>query len=89
MTLAEPLNKKDQNTSQSLPIGGTDSDKFNYKEVWYPLFFLDDLHKDKPNPFTLLEEDLVIWWDKMEQQWRVFADMCPHRLAPLSSGRIN
>ncbi|WP_373479526.1 Rieske 2Fe-2S domain-containing protein [Geminocystis sp.] len=89
MTLAEPLNKKDQNTSQSLPIGGTDSDKFNYKEVWYPLFFLDDLHKDKPNRFTLLEEDLVIWWDKMEQQWRVFADMCPHRLAPLSSGRIN
>lgn len=52
-------------------------------------FFVNDLHKDKPSRFTLLDEDLVIWWDKKDQQWRVFQDMCPHRLAPLSTGRID
>ncbi len=52
-------------------------------------FFISDLAKDKPTSFTLLDEDLVIWWDKADEQWRVFTDMCPHRLAPLSTGRVN
>ncbi|BAQ64200.1 Rieske 2Fe-2S domain-containing protein [Geminocystis sp. NIES-3709] len=74
---------------KSLSIEKIEEDKFNYQEVWYPIFFVKDLHKNKPNSFTLLEEKLVIWWDKKDEQWRVFADKCPHRLAPLSEGRIN
>ena len=38
-------------------------------------------------PF-FLGQTLVAWWDKSAEQWRVFADRCPHRLAPLSEGRI-
>ncbi|KAJ6427945.1 hypothetical protein OIU84_023365 [Salix udensis] len=33
--------------------------------------------------------DIVVWWDKNESSWRVFKDACPHRLAPLSEGRID
>ena len=43
----------------------------------------------RPNRFTLLERDLVIWWDQPGESWRVFPDVCPHRLVPLSEGRIN
>eukprot|EP00252_Welwitschia_mirabilis_P026827 TRINITY_DN894_c0_g1_i2.p1 TRINITY_DN894_c0_g1~~TRINITY_DN894_c0_g1_i2.p1 ORF type:complete len:528 (-),score=69.68 TRINITY_DN894_c0_g1_i2:301-1884(-) len=31
---------------------------------------------------------LVVWWDRHGEQWLVFDDKCPHRLAPLSEGRI-
>lgn len=77
------------NSQQTLPVGGCNETKFDYQEAWYPLFFLEDLDQTKPTSFTLLEENLVIWWDKKAKQWRVFADKCPHRLAPLSEGRIN
>ena len=68
------------------PIGGDDPATFNWREAWYPVFYLDDLDRTKPQRFTLLDQDLVIWWDG--GQWRAFADRCPHRLAPLSEGRI-
>ncbi len=69
--------------------GGEDSTRFDPKEAWYPVFYLDDLDKNRPTKFTLLEIDLVIWWEKSTQSWRVFEDKCPHRLAQLSEGRIN
>ncbi|KAK1411186.1 hypothetical protein QVD17_37732 [Tagetes erecta] len=33
--------------------------------------------------------DVVVWWDKNDNNWKVFDDKCPHRLAPLSEGRID
>ncbi|KAI3798128.1 hypothetical protein L1987_33397 [Smallanthus sonchifolius] len=33
--------------------------------------------------------DAVVWWDRNENEWKVFDDRCPHRLAPLSEGRID
>jgi phenylpropionate dioxygenase-like ring-hydroxylating dioxygenase large terminal subunit len=68
--------------------GGPDPTCFDWKAVWYPVHYVDDLDKTKPTPFTLLDQDLVIWWDASVNAWRVFADQCPHRLAPLSEGRI-
>ena len=32
---------------------------------------------------------MVVWWDRNEETWKVFDDRCPHRLAPLSEGRID
>jgi phenylpropionate dioxygenase-like ring-hydroxylating dioxygenase large terminal subunit len=72
-----------------LTAGGPDPERFNWTEVWYPLHYVRDLERDRPTPFTLLGEDLVIWWEPTTQQWRVFADQCPHRLARLSEGRIS
>ncbi|MEA5510132.1 Rieske 2Fe-2S domain-containing protein [Crocosphaera sp. UHCC 0190] len=72
-----------------LTAGGTDPNYFDWQEVWYPVYYVEDLDKSKPTAFTLLERNIVIWWDKKATQWRVFDDQCPHRLAPLSEGRIN
>ncbi|NJK48804.1 Rieske 2Fe-2S domain-containing protein [Candidatus Gracilibacteria bacterium] len=70
------------------PAGGSDRDRFDPKEAWYPVYYLNDLDKSKLTTFTLLEKDLVIWWDDRDRTWRAFEDKCPHRLAPLSQGRI-
>ena len=69
--------------------GGSDPTVFDSQEAWYPIYFVSDLDKSKLARFTLLEQDLVIWWDKSADTWQVFEDKCPHRLAPLSEGRVN
>ena len=76
------------NHSAELPAGGTDSARFDCKEAWYPVHYIEDLDQTKPTPFTLLGQDLVLWWDAQVSCWRAFDDQCPHRLAPLSQGRI-
>lgn len=75
---------------QSVPhaAGGLDPERFDCREAWYPVHYVEDLDPAVLTPFTLLEQDLVIWWDASVQTWRAFADQCPHRLAPLSEGRI-
>lgn len=73
----------------SLPAGGSDPDRFDWAEAWYPVHYVEDLDQTRPTPFTLLGQDVVIWWEPQAQSWRVFVDRCPHRLAPLSEGRIN
>lgn len=78
-----------QDRTDEHPVGGTDPERFDPKEAWYPIFYVEDLDSSKPNAFTLLGQDLVIWWDKQAESWRVFQDQCPHRLAPLSQGRVN
>lgn len=84
-----PVNAKANNSqSQTLPAGGQDPDRFDWQEVWYPVFYIEDLDKTKPTKFTLLERDLVIWWDSHSNAWKAFDDRCPHRLVPLSEGRI-
>jgi phenylpropionate dioxygenase-like ring-hydroxylating dioxygenase large terminal subunit len=74
--------------SYAMPAGGSDPTRFDCKEVWYPVHYIEDLDKSKPTPLTLLDRNLVIWWDQKAECWRVFEDKCPHRLAPLSEGRI-
>ncbi len=61
----------------------------SWSEHWYPVAYLADLDRRRPSAFTLLDQNLVIWWDRMASDWRAFADVCPHRLVPLSEGRLN
>jgi len=60
-----------------------------WRHSWYPVAYVADLDPARPTPFTLLGDDLVLWWDQAEERWRAFADVCPHRLVPLSEGRLN
>ena len=60
-----------------------------WHQAWYPVAYLDDLDPARPSAFTLLGDDLVLWFDRSAGSWRAFADVCPHRLVPLSQGRIN
>ncbi len=74
---------------QGLPAGGPDPSRFDVAEAWYPVAYVEDLDKALPNRFPLLDRGIVIWWDPKATTWRVFEDKCPHRLAPLSEGRVN
>jgi len=71
-----------------ISAGGNDPTFFDPSEAWYPVSYIADLDRTKPTPFTLLDRDLVLWWDRKIKKWRAFADRCPHRLARLSEGRI-
>jgi len=60
-----------------------------WRQQWYPVGFLRDLDRSRPSAFTLLGEDLVLWYDRHAGSWQAFLDVCPHRLVPLSEGRLN
>lgn len=63
--------------------------EFNFFQHWYPLSPIEDLDPEIPVPVTLLGIRLVIWKPKKSENYRVFLDSCPHRLAPLSEGRVD
>ncbi|XP_021766392.1 pheophorbide a oxygenase, chloroplastic-like [Chenopodium quinoa] len=65
------------------------SSKFTWRDHWYPVSLIEDLDSRVPTPFQLLGRDIVLWFDKLNNQWVAFDDKCPHRLAPLSEGRID
>jgi pheophorbide a oxygenase len=72
---------------------------FSWTAQWWPLLPVSYLDPRRPLPITLLGVDYVLWHDagraaaKGEEggagEWRLFRDRCPHRLAPLSEGRID
>ena len=60
---------------------------FNWQKQWYPVAVIDLLDPQKPHPTQLLGVDIVVWRNG-DNKWSVFEDKCPHRLAPLSEGRV-
>jgi phenylpropionate dioxygenase-like ring-hydroxylating dioxygenase large terminal subunit len=62
---------------------------FNFFQQWYPLLPVEDIDPQKPTTATLLGIPLVIWKPGSSSTYQVFLDRCPHRLAPLSEGRID
>lgn len=63
--------------------------EFNFFQQWYPLTPIEDLDPARPTPVTVLGQRLVIWKPPTIEQYCVFLDHCPHRLAPLSEGRVD
>ncbi|MBH8552728.1 Rieske 2Fe-2S domain-containing protein [Nostocaceae cyanobacterium CENA357] len=63
--------------------------EFNFFQHWYPISPIEDLDPKQPTAVTLLGLRLVIWKPKSSETFQVFLDQCPHRLAPLSEGRID
>ncbi|CAI5956620.1 unnamed protein product [Closterium sp. NIES-64] len=63
-------------------------DEFVWEKNWYPVALIEDLDPSRPTAFQLLGRDLVIWRDS-QGIWRAHADRCPHRLVPLSEGRLD
>ena len=60
---------------------------FQWTKQWYPVAVANFLDSSRPHVIQLLGKDLVLWQDN-ESRWHCFADFCPHRLAPLSQGRV-
>lgn len=62
---------------------------FNFFQHWYPISPIEDLDPERPTPIVLLGHRIVVWKPRFSNQYRVFLDRCPHRLAPLSEGRVD
>ncbi|KAG2495724.1 hypothetical protein HYH03_006323 [Edaphochlamys debaryana] len=58
-----------------------------WTRTWVPVAPLYSLDPSRPSPVTLLGQPLVVW-RHATAGWRVMRDACPHRLAPLSEGRL-
>ncbi|KAJ7980576.1 protochlorophyllide-dependent translocon component 52, chloroplastic [Quillaja saponaria] len=71
------------------PETRTQQEKFDWYSQWYPVMPVCDLDKRRPHAKKVIGIDVVVWWDRNESAWKVFDDACPHRLAPLSEGRID
>lgn len=66
-----------------------EGEKFDWHAQWYPVMPVCDLDKRRPLAKRVMGIDVVVWWDRHEAAWKVMDDTCPHRLAPLSEGRID
>lgn len=83
-----PFDEEPQAQSEAPSPSSSDSE-FSWRDIWYPVALVEDLDPTVPTPFQLLNRDLVLWKDPATQQWVALDDKCPHRLAPLSEGRID
>jgi phenylpropionate dioxygenase-like ring-hydroxylating dioxygenase large terminal subunit len=55
----------------------------------YPFAPVCDLDPGAPHGKKVFGHAVVAWYDRGAGEWRVFDDVCPLRLAPLSEGRID
>ncbi|WVZ61030.1 hypothetical protein U9M48_010967 [Paspalum notatum var. saurae] len=68
----------------------SEEERFDWLDQWYPFAPVGDLDQRAPHGKTVLGLNVVAWYDRAGAgEWRVFHDACPHRLAPLSEGRID
>ncbi|GLC35705.1 hypothetical protein PLESTB_000485800 [Pleodorina starrii] len=58
-----------------------------WERNWVPVCPLSSLVPSAPTPVVLLGQPLVVWRHSV-RGWVVMRDVCPHRLAPLSEGRL-
>lgn len=78
------------NQQQQQPQAASAEPKgFCWTKAWWPVIPLHYLDPKKPMPVTMLGHTYVVWFEPKAEQWRVMEDRCPHRLAPLSEGRID
>lgn len=57
--------------------------------AWIPVGSASALAPLSPTSITVMNREFAVWKDKLTSRWSVLLDECPHRLAPLSQGRIN
>ena len=78
-------------------ILGSDTDgKDIFPRTWIPLAAVDQLDPSRPTPLQFMGNQYVTYRvnddsrnRSIDPQWVVLDDVCPHRLAPLSEGRID
>jgi len=60
---------------------------FDWFKNWWPVQAIHNLPTDRPSCIQLLGKYYVVWKGH-SGEWIAMDDECPHRLAPLSEGRI-
>jgi phenylpropionate dioxygenase-like ring-hydroxylating dioxygenase large terminal subunit len=76
-------------TDEAQPASPSGKERFDWLDQWYPFAPVCDLDPGAPHGKTVLGLSVVAWYDRGAGEWRVFDDACPHRLAPLSQGRVD
>ena len=56
------------------------------KGGWLPVGSVSTMSSKEPNLIKIVNKDWVVW--KGGEEWSVQEDVCIHRKAPLSQGRI-
>ncbi|XP_030954993.1 protochlorophyllide-dependent translocon component 52, chloroplastic-like [Quercus lobata] len=88
-TISSTVSTKPTNPPEPALETHSQGEKFDWYSQWYPVMPIWDLDKRRPHAKKVIGLDVVVWWDRNEETWKVFDDRCPHRLAPLSEGRID
>ena len=57
--------------------------------AWLPICSISNIPTDLPQSIIVNKERLVVWKKPNTTEWSVMSDVCPHRMAPLSQGRID
>lgn len=55
--------------------------------AWFPVISISEISDKKPFSIKICYDDYVVW--KNGNSWSMVKDVCPHKLAPLSQGRIS
>jgi len=57
--------------------------------TWLPIGSKSSLPPSSGTPIKIANQNYVIWKNPKTDSWSLVKDVCPHRLAPLSQGRID
>eukprot|EP00271_Cylindrocystis_brebissonii_P012976 TRINITY_DN32506_c0_g1_i1.p1 TRINITY_DN32506_c0_g1~~TRINITY_DN32506_c0_g1_i1.p1 ORF type:complete len:566 (-),score=87.53 TRINITY_DN32506_c0_g1_i1:996-2693(-) len=82
LSTAPEAAEKEAEVTEALP-------SFSWSKQWYPVAPLVDMDPAVPHGFQILGNKVVFWKDPKSGKWSCFEDRCPHRLAPLSEGRVD
>lgn len=72
----------------------TDKIKTTSNGAWLPFGLIDCLDQKQPTEIIVAGESYVVWKSPLPslvstKGWNIMKDACPHRLAPLSQGRVD
>jgi len=82
-------NNNNNNNNYSLNQNELDIQYSKFPRTWVPIASVYELDPNRPTPQIFLNQKYVCYLDQPSGQWIIMDDICPHRLAPLSEGRIN
>ena len=84
-----------ESTQTNIARNNSAHDNFDYLSHWYPVTWARDLQLEKPSKVTLFDVDYVVAKvqrkegdDDDKEEVIAMIDICPHKAAALSEGRI-
>jgi phenylpropionate dioxygenase-like ring-hydroxylating dioxygenase large terminal subunit len=85
-TVTREATRNSIETSQST-TASSKWDSFDYLQHWYPVSWVQDLRKNLPTKVSLFDQDYAVVVND-DGSSTALLDVCPHRGAALSEGRI-
>ena len=85
----------------SLPLAASDNllspNQIKLEEItpsefprsWVPIASTFELDPTRPSALQFLGQSYVTYFNEAADRWVIYDDACPHRLAPLSEGRVD